>query len=75
MKAKKRGPATAAGRRIKEIRTERGMSRMELAVASKMSVQAIIKYEHGDRDPSWESVLAITKALGVTPNELAELVN
>jgi transcriptional regulator with XRE-family HTH domain len=51
--------------RLRELREEAEMSRQQLADAAGMKVGGIRDLEQGLRRPSWETVLAISQALGV----------
>jgi transcriptional regulator with XRE-family HTH domain len=65
--------AEAFGRRLRELRKSKGMSQEELGeAAGGMKVSAISRLEAGERTPSWETVLALAAALGVTPDAFTE---
>lgn len=59
---------TAFGRRLRELREERGVSQQELERRSGIAHQTIHHYEHGDGSPNWTTVLKLARALGVTPD-------
>jgi len=64
-----------ANNRIKELREKKGLSQTELAKASKVPYQSILCLEHGRRDLhkcSYDSVVALSKALGCRPSNLFE---
>ncbi|HZY88619.1 MAG TPA: helix-turn-helix transcriptional regulator [Gemmataceae bacterium] len=61
MKAKK----TIFGERLRELREAAGLSQQALADLAGMHRQGVNKLEAGDRGPTWESVQALAKALGV----------
>jgi transcriptional regulator with XRE-family HTH domain len=66
-------PASGFGQRLRELRDGRGLSRRELAEAAGCHPTTLVKMELGTREPAWPLVLALAKALGVTPNDfLAE---
>ena len=53
------------GRRLRELREERGLSRKQLVDRAGLSERAIIKWELGEREPGWFNILALCAALGV----------
>ena len=61
------GASLNIGKRIAEIREDAGMSQSALARAVGISQSAISQIEAGDRNPSFEMLRSIAKALGVTP--------
>lgn len=54
------------GERIKRYRTERKMSRNELADSLGVSFSTISKYEQGDREPSISTLIEISKILDIS---------
>ena len=60
------------GKRIVEIRTQKGWSQSDLARACNKDRQAIEKLENGKVNPTLYSLLEITKALHV---KLRDLIN
>ena len=52
--------------RLRELRTEAGLSQQELAEKAGMTKDGIAHLEQGRRSPSWETVLALCAALGVS---------
>ena len=56
--------------RIAELRTERGMTQLQLAEASGLALQYLTKIEQGDRNPSLKSLVALASALEVPIVEL-----
>jgi transcriptional regulator with XRE-family HTH domain len=65
MGANLRGSGTGFGARLKELREKAGISQAQLAEKTGMNVFGVAKLEQGTREPSWVTVLLITKALGV----------
>jgi transcriptional regulator with XRE-family HTH domain len=59
------------GKAVKAIREERGLTQQE--AAKRMSVPAtfLSDIERGIRNPSWSTMLALGKALGVKVSEIA----
>ena len=59
------------GEKIYKLRTEKGMTQDELALAvGYKSRSTIAKIESGERDPYQSMVVALAKALGTTPSYL-----
>jgi transcriptional regulator with XRE-family HTH domain len=58
------------GERIRELREARGLSLFELSLASGIREQTIRSWEAGRRIPSAEFIVAVSKALDSTPNDL-----
>ena len=59
------------GERIYKLRTEKGMTQDELALAvGYKSRSTIAKIESGERDPYQSMVVALANALGTTPSYL-----
>lgn len=54
------------GARLKELREQAGMTQQQLADAAGMHRFGVSKLEQGLREPSWATVRAICKALGVS---------
>ncbi len=59
--------------RLRELREAAGLSRKQLAErAGLRSEKGIRDLEQGRRNPTWETVLALCKALSVKPDAFAE---
>lgn len=58
------------GRRIKALRSDRGLSQVDLADAAGTSEEWIRKLERGARAPSLATLDAVSRALGVTVSAL-----
>jgi transcriptional regulator with XRE-family HTH domain len=56
---------TAFGPRLKQLREEKGLTLQGLAGLAGMHLQGVYKLEAGEREPSWATVRALAKALGV----------
>jgi transcriptional regulator with XRE-family HTH domain len=54
---------------LTSIRKAVGMTQTELANASGIHRQVIIRLEAGTNQPTWPTVVALAKALGCTPND------
>jgi transcriptional regulator with XRE-family HTH domain len=63
--------AAALGRAVRAIRTERGLSQVQLAEATGFIQAWISHVERGARNPSWENVVRLAAGLGVSVAELA----
>jgi transcriptional regulator with XRE-family HTH domain len=62
--------AVALGRAVLAIRSERGLSQMELAEATGFMQSWISQVERGRRNPSWNNVARLADGLGVKLSEL-----
>jgi transcriptional regulator with XRE-family HTH domain len=51
--------------RLRELRERAGLSRQEVADKAGMKLGGVRDLEQGRRSPTWETVLAISQALGV----------
>jgi|RhiMethySRZTD1v2_1073278.scaffolds.fasta_scaffold420386_1 transcriptional regulator with XRE-family HTH domain len=60
----------ALGRAIKVARAEQGLSRKDLAEAAKISYPYVADIESGRGRPSSSALLAIARALGMSPSTL-----
>jgi transcriptional regulator with XRE-family HTH domain len=60
------GEAEHFGPRLRELREAAGLTQVELAGRAGIHPQALVKLEAGNRVPSWDSVLALAEALGVS---------
>ena len=61
--------------RIKELRKERGMSQMDLAVATQISQSAIAKWELGKTEPTASALIILSKFFGESVDFLLGLIN
>lgn len=52
--------------RLRELRESAGLTQQQLAERASMAWRTITHLESGDRKPSWETVLALSKALDVS---------
>src|SRR5262245_42475891 len=55
--------------RLKDLRETAGISQYELAKRSGLSRQALSNLELGNREPTWETVRTLARALGVSVAE------
>jgi transcriptional regulator with XRE-family HTH domain len=58
--------------RLRELRKERGWTQPELADKAGLTRDGVAHLEQGRRKPTWETVVALAAALGVTPNDFLE---
>ena len=57
---------------LKRLRQEAGMTKTDLAAKAGLHRMGLVKLERGERQPSWETVQALAKALGVTCSAFEE---
>ncbi len=58
------------GERIRDHRKHRGLTQENLAESLELSVVYVSLIERGGRNPPYTTVMAIAKALGVSPTRL-----
>lgn len=58
------------GKRVKEVRIEKGLSQAELAVRCKTSAQYLSQIENGKKQASLQILVTVAEVLGVSLNEL-----
>ncbi len=63
---------TTFGSRLRELREKAGLSREQLAQRAGMHKFGVAKLERGDREPSWASVQALARALGVKCDDFTD---
>src|SRR5579885_2341720 len=66
------GNLTPFGFNLARLRRERGMTQAQLAERAGLHLHGLTKLEQGDRQPSWETVQTLAKALGVTCEAFTE---
>ena len=54
------------GSRLKELRESRGLSQAQLAERAGLHRFGVAKIEQGLREPSWSTLMALCRALGVS---------
>jgi transcriptional regulator with XRE-family HTH domain len=54
--------------RLRELRAAASLTQKELAWRIGLTVDGLAKLERGDRKPTWETVVALCGALGVSPD-------
>lgn len=57
------------GERLRELRERAGLTQQSLATAAGLSISAVVKIEASRADPSWTTVQALARALGVAVGE------
>ncbi|MFF9217424.1 helix-turn-helix domain-containing protein [Streptomyces viridosporus] len=55
---------------LRQLREEKGLTLEELAEISGMSFRGIIYIEHGRRNPSLTTILALARGLQIAPSSL-----
>lgn len=58
--------------RLKELREAAGLSQQDLADQAGLNRFGIAKLEQGVREPSWSTVVALAKALGVSLDDFLD---
>lgn len=58
--------------KVKDLRNRRGFSQELLAETSQLSLRTIQRIEKGESVPRGDTLIRLTKALGVTPDDLLE---
>jgi transcriptional regulator with XRE-family HTH domain len=57
-----------------KFRTQKGVSQAKLSRLANVTISLICHYEAGRRHPTYDTVLALARALDLTPYETAELL-
>jgi transcriptional regulator with XRE-family HTH domain len=58
--------ASSFGAQLRKLREKEGITREELAKRAGVSGAAISRIEQGKREPGWETVIKLARALGVS---------
>src|SRR5579872_3595433 len=58
--------------RLRELREAKGLTQKELAERTGLTTDGIAKLERADRSPTWETVIALCRALRVEVGEFAK---
>jgi transcriptional regulator with XRE-family HTH domain len=66
----KREELRRLGERVREHRRSKGLTQESLAQALDLSVAYVSLIERGGRNPPYTTVIAIARALGVTPTRI-----
>lgn len=59
-------------KKIKELRSRKGMSQEELAEKSQLSLRTVQRIEGGETEPRGDTLQRLASALGTTPDELID---
>jgi transcriptional regulator with XRE-family HTH domain len=70
MKANVTSLRLSFGKRVRELRTQAGLSQEELAERAQISVDFVSLIERGINAPSFETLARLSRALGVSPRDL-----
>ena len=54
------------GERLRTLREKAGLTQAELAAASGLPIGSIRNYEQGQREPKWQAVFRLARALALT---------
>jgi transcriptional regulator with XRE-family HTH domain len=65
-------PQPALGAAIRDLRNRRGLTQQDTAQAAGLTVAHLSKIERGRTNPTWGTVEAIARALGVTIVDVAK---
>lgn len=60
------------GQRIKNLRKSKNLTQQQLADMLKISLMSVRRYEKGERIPSFETLMNLSKIFGVNLSELAD---
>ena len=60
----------ALGQKIRKLRQEKGISQEDLANEAKIERSYMGAIERGERNPSFDKITSIAKALSVSPSDL-----
>lgn len=61
--------------RLKELRTEKGLTLKQLSSSLGMPLMTYANYEHGDREPSLDTIRALCRFFDVTADYLLGLTD
>jgi transcriptional regulator with XRE-family HTH domain len=67
-------PQPALGKAIRQFRQERGITQEALGSDAGITGRTLSLIEQGHANPTWDTVKAIAKALGVSLSELGKAV-
>jgi transcriptional regulator with XRE-family HTH domain len=60
------------GAKVRSLRRERGLTQESLAESLDLSIAYVSLIERGGRNPPYTTVVAIARALGVSPRDICE---
>jgi transcriptional regulator with XRE-family HTH domain len=58
--------------RLRELRTQAGLTQGELAEKAGVKRDAVARWERGTREPSWSNVVALADALAISTEEFRQ---
>lgn len=67
--AKDKRDTTGFGARLKALREAAGLTQQQLADLVGMKAQNVTRLETGGREPAWETVIRLAKALKVSTDD------
>jgi transcriptional regulator with XRE-family HTH domain len=62
----------ALGKAVHDLRKEKGLTQVQVAKRMKVPATFLSDIERGVRNPSWSTILSLSKALGVKPSEIVK---
>jgi transcriptional regulator with XRE-family HTH domain len=62
----------ALGKAVHDLRKEKDLTQVQVAKRMKVPATFLSDIERGVRNPSWSTILSLSKALGVRPSEIVE---
>jgi transcriptional regulator with XRE-family HTH domain len=57
--------------RLRELREGKSLTQKELAERTGLTTDGVAKLERSERSPTWETVIALCRALGAEPSDFA----
>jgi transcriptional regulator with XRE-family HTH domain len=63
---------TELAKKIKELRTRKGLSQDELSIAAQLNLRTIQRIESGETEPRGDTLKRLAAALNVTPDQLID---
>lgn len=70
--ARQKKPSAAVGQAIRALRLERDLTQESLAHRAGITVGHLSKIERGHSNPTWETVVGIAEALGISLVDVAK---
>ncbi len=74
-RSNQKGPDPAFVAALRRLRHDHDWTQEELAIEAGLTIAALSRIERGLTDPAWSSVRAISKALGMSLEELGAAVD
>lgn len=63
----------AFGKRLRELRIEKGMTPAQFSKVTRIDVETLDDYESGKREPKLEAIVVMARALGVRHIDLLDI--